>query len=413
MSRLFKSILKAYTASFAGLPGAAWLLSLVVLINRSGSMVLFFMSLYLTNELHFSVAQAGKIISIYGFGYLAGSFLGGWLSDRWGTARVQLLSLALSGAGYIAIRFLSGFYEIAAALFLLAVAAEAFRPANATALANVAPPEKRARAFALNRLAINLGITIGPALGGILAALDYHYLFWVDGITSFAAAAVFYRLLFRAQPVESPRSATPADSGISPLKDRLFLFFLALVLLIGMLFFQIFNTWPLFLRQDYELLENQIGVLLGLNGFLIILLEMPFIHRVENRNSMSIISVGVLLLFGGFAILPLGHGFAYAAFTVMVWTLGEILIFPLTAAFIANRAPDSTRGRYMGAYILTYSLAFIVGPALGSYLYDHFGPATLWGCAGAAGLIVFAGFLTLKRFLEREAVVRASAGLFG
>lgn len=410
MPRYLKNLFKAYPAAFAGLPGSAWLLSLVVLINRSGSMVLFFMSLYLTNELHFSVAEAGKIISIYGFGYLAGSFLGGWLSDKWGTSRVQLFSLALSGVGYITIRFLSGFYEIAVALFFLAVVAEAFRPANATALANVAPPEKRARAFALNRLAINLGITIGPALGGFLATLDYHYLFWVDGITSFAAAVVFYRLLFRNHPPESRSLTNAGERSISPLKDRLFLFFLTLVLLIGMLFFQLFNTWPLFLRQNYQLLENQIGILLGLNGLLIILLEMPFIHRVENRNSMNIISVGVLLLFGGFAILPLGQGFRYAAFTVVVWTLGEILIFPLTSAFIANRAPDSTRGRYMGAYILTYSLAFIVGPALGSYLYDHFGPTTLWGSAGVAGIIVFAGFLALKRFLEREAVAKVSEG---
>lgn len=407
MAGLLKNLLKAYTASFAGLPGAAWLLSLVVLINRSGSMVLFFMSLYLTDELRFSVADAGNIISVYGFGYLAGSFLGDWLSDKWGTSRVQLLSLALSGVGYIAIRFLSDFYEVAIAIFLLAVVAEAFRPANATALANVAPPEKRARAFALNRLAINLGITIGPALGGFLATLDYHYLFWVDGITSFAAAVIFYRLLFRAKAAGSAPLENPTDAGASPSKDRIFLFFLALVLLIGILFFQIFNTWPLFLRQNYSLLENQIGILLALNGFLIILLEMPFIHRVENRNSMNIISLGVLLLFGGFAILPLGRGFGYAAFTVIIWTLGEILIFPLTSAFIANRAPDSTRGRYMGAYILTYSLAFIAGPALGSYLYSHFGPTVLWSSAGVAGVIVFAGFLTLNRFLKREAVLRA------
>ncbi len=215
MARLLKNLLKAYTASFAGLPGAAWLLSLVVLINRSGSMVLFFMSLYLTDELRFSVADAGNIISVYGFGYLAGSFLGGWLSDKWGTSRVQLLSLALSGVGYIAIRFLSDFYEIAIAIFLLAVVAEAFRPANATALANVAPPEKRARAFALNRLAINLGITIGPALGGFLATLDYHYLFWVDGITSFAAAVIFYRLLFRAKAAGSAPLENPTDAGAS------------------------------------------------------------------------------------------------------------------------------------------------------------------------------------------------------
>jgi MFS family permease len=401
--RIFKSFLKAYRASFANLPKAAWLLSMVVLVNRSGSMVLFFMSLYMTSELGFSVPEAGKIISIYGVGSLAGAFLGGWLSDRWGTSRVQVLSLFFSGIGYITLQFMSTFFSIGLTFFLLGVAAESFRPANATAVAFTSPPEVRARAFALNRLAVNLGITIGPALGGFLAMIHYSYLFWVDGISSIVAAIIFYFLFIRTADIDSTESSPGEDNGKSPLRDHIFLIILGLTFLIGMLFFQIFNTWPLFLRQSYNLLENQIGILLALNGFLIILLEMPLVHRFEKLNYMKIIAIGAVLIFGGFSILPLGNSFGFVLFTVFIWTLGEILIFPLMSAFIANRASDFNRGKYMGSYIFTYSFAFILGPALGSWVYATFGPVTLWSGAGAAGVFVFGGFLFVNRLILREA----------
>jgi predicted MFS family arabinose efflux permease len=294
-------------------------------------------------------------------------------------------------------------FGIGITFFLLAIAAESFRPANATAVAHTSPPAVRARAFALNRLAINLGITIGPALGGFLATISYHYLFWVDGITSLGAAIIFYFLFLRTPGMDSPQPSVNADPGKSPLRDHIFLVVLTLTFLIGMLFFQIFNTWPLFLRQSYRLLENQIGILLALNGFLIILLEMPLVHRLEKVSYMKIIALGSLLIFGGFSILPLGNSFGYALFTVFVWTLGEILIFPLMSAFIANRASDVNRGKYMGSYIFTYSAAFILGPALGSWVYDSIGPVWLWSGAGVTGLFVFSGFLVVNRLILREA----------
>ncbi len=393
---------KAYIASFSGLPKVVWLLSLVVLVNRSGTMVLFFMSLYVTEVLHFGVSETGKIISVYGFGSLVGSFLGGWLSDKVGTRNIQLFSLLLSGIGFIVLGTLTTFTQIIIAFFLLAVVAEAFRPANVSAVAEATPPEKRARGYALNRLAINLGITIGPALGGFLAALNYHYIFWVDGVTSLGAAALFFLLFFFGKHFKHYKPESGSDWGILPWKDWIFLATLGLILILAMLFFQIFNTWPLYLRQDYRLVEAQIGTLLALNGFMIILIEMPLIHRLEAVNPIKTIALGALLLFSGFALLPLSQSYGYAALLVIVWTVGEILVFPLMTTFIANRASDANRGKYVGMFIFTFSLALIIGPALGTWIYDSYGPDTLWGGAGMVGVLVCLGFLLVSRLLQRE-----------
>ena len=148
------------------------------------------MTLYLTRKLGFEVGQAGQIMSIWGAGSLFGSYLGGWLSDRWGTYRVQWMSLVWGGIGFMVLSQMQTFQSIAVTLFFLAVIAEAFRPASLTAFIEVCPPEIRTRGIVLNRMAANLGVAVGPAIGGILAKFNYSYLFWVDGITCLAAAAV-------------------------------------------------------------------------------------------------------------------------------------------------------------------------------------------------------------------------------
>ena len=144
-------LLSHLKSTYSGIPKDAWLLSVVMLINRMGMVVIFYLTLYLTQKLNYSVTDAGKLISIYGFGSLFGSYLGGWLSDHWGTGRVQFLSLFLSGFGYLVLPLMDSFRELAGALFVLAIFAEAIRPANITAMAEVCPPEIRPRGYATEK----------------------------------------------------------------------------------------------------------------------------------------------------------------------------------------------------------------------------------------------------------------------
>jgi predicted MFS family arabinose efflux permease len=180
-----------YRRAYTGLPRGAWILFAVNLVNASGTMVFFFMSLYLTLKAGFTPAQAGRALSVYGVGMVAGTYLGGWLSDRIGSIAVQKGSLVLCGVFLIVLGQVKPTWAILSLLFLLAASAGVLYPANATSMSHICPSELRVKGFALNRLANNLGATIGPAVGGVLALHDYRLLFWGDGLTSLLAAGVF------------------------------------------------------------------------------------------------------------------------------------------------------------------------------------------------------------------------------
>jgi predicted MFS family arabinose efflux permease len=393
-----------YRRAYSGLPREAWLLFAVNLVNSSGAMVVFFLSLYLTRRLGFTPARAGQALSLYGLGSLAGGYLGGWFSDRIGSTSVQKLSLSLSGAFLIVLGQVRSAGGILPVLFLFSVAAGALYPANAASMSRVCPSELQVKGFALNRLANNLGVTIGPAVGGLLALRDYRLLFWADGLTCLAAAALFLVIWKRPedqlQRAEAKRGSPQPGGARMPWRDAPFLVLMLLVIAWGAVFVQIFATFPLYMGAVYGLAEDQIGRLLAVNTILIVTLEMAIMERIRAYSQTRMINLSFLLLGLGFGLMPLGRGFLYAGFTVAVWTFGEILSMPLLSALIARRASPETRGRYMGFFSFAFSLAFIVGPASGAAVYGHLGSEALWfGCAAVSGLLAIV-FSALRRSLE-------------
>jgi MFS family permease len=418
MRKTVQKTIRLYRCAYSGIPRQAWLLASAILINRCGTMVLFFLSLYLTRHLGFSAVRAGQLVGLWGLGSIAGSYGGGWLSDRWGTKTVLVASMALGGIGFFVMGFTTRPAVLSVLLLLQGAIGEAFRPANIAAYTEVCPPEKRARAYSLDRLANNAGLAIGPALGGCLASSNPRLLFWIDGATNLAAACFLVFAIRIRSLVKKPPGLHSSESGLSgrdksPWRDKPFLFLLALTFVIGLLFFQILNTWPLYLREHGKLTEAQIGLALAMNAVLIVLFEMPLIYKLEKREHLGVISAGVLFLFTGFFLLPFGSGFAYTAAAVLIWTLGEMLTLPMTGAVVASMAGESNRGRYMGLYTLSFSVAMCVGPPLGAWIYESAGKDALWLASGPAGLVVWAGFRRLKAKKERPAKNRYAASANG
>ena len=251
-------------------------------------------------------------------------------------------------------------------------------------------------------MAINVGVTIGPALGGFLATISYIYIFWIDGITCLGAAVFLSFFLNRFKIIKSELTDKQGRSNESPWKDKLFILTLLLMLMMGFSFVQIFNTWPLYLKSFYSLLEDKIGLLLALNALLIALIEMPLIHNLEKYNSIKIMGLGGFLLLFGFGLLPAGETFLFAAVTVIIWSIGEMLVFPFMTGFISSRANDTNRGKYMGLYTFTFALALVIGPALGTWIYDTYSPMFLFYGIGLTGFLIWFGFVFLYWLLKRE-----------
>lgn len=292
---MLRRVAATYRAAFAGLPREVWILALAALVNRSGTMVLPFMSLYLTTKLSFSILEAGRVLSLYGLGAIVGSWLGGLLSDRVGPLRVQAASLTGTGIGFIVLSRLHGRLGISLAMLGLSVVQECFRPAMFTAVTRGSDPAVRTRSLALVRLAVNLGMTLGPAVGGILAVRHYGLLFVVDAATCWLAACVLTVAIGWSGGPRPLTSAAGAPAA-TPWHDRPYLAFLALMVVLGTVFFQISSTMPLYFREHYRLAEDAIGLLLAINTVIIVAVEMVLLRAVERRNHMALAGLGCLLV---------------------------------------------------------------------------------------------------------------------
>jgi predicted MFS family arabinose efflux permease len=398
--KLFRSLIFAYRAAFAGLDREVWLLAGALFVNRAGTMVLPFLSLYLTKDLGFSSARAGLIIGCFGLGSMLGSFLGGWLSDRADPLRIQQLSLITSGIGFALFVRLESFPALAVGIFTIAALGDAFRPALLVAIAHRSTAKTQSRAFALIRLAANLGMAVGPAVAGILAVHGYALIFFADALTCWAAAVILIVSFKNSVGGGVESDHRQRHIGRSPWSDGPYLVFLVLIVLLAMTFFQVWSTLPIYLRSVYGLSERAIGLLLALNAILIVLAEMPLIRAVERRDRMRTVGVGAFFVCIGLALLPLASVWTMAVLSMVVLTVGEMLSMPISNAIVAERAGRAAVGSYMGAYTLAFSTAFVIGPVIGTAVYQHLGAGTLWFGIGAVGAFLGLGFAALSRPLR-------------
>jgi MFS family permease len=370
--------------SIRSLPPAAWLLFLGNFINKFGSFIIVFLALYVTRE-GYSAAQAGLALSAYGIGGLVSAPLGGYLADRLGRRNTIALSMFAAAAALLLLSQAGSLALIVPLAGVVGLTAELYRPASQALLADLTPAGERVPAFAVNRLAVNLGFAAGPAVGGFLAERSFMILFVGDALTSAAFGVLALLALPEGRPV--PEEGRGAGWVRAVLADRDFLLFLGASTLGGLVIVQAFSTFPLQVSARYS--SAAYGALISLNGLLVVLLELPIASITQRRRPRRAMALGLLLLGGGFGLTGLAPSLALLALAVTVWTLGEITFMPVAGAYVADVAPDQMRGRYQGAWGLTFGVAFVLGPALGAAVYS-FNPSVLWsacvflGVAGAA-----------------------------
>jgi predicted MFS family arabinose efflux permease len=393
-----------YRDSFKGLRKEVWYLALITLVNRAGTMVIPFLSLYLTSSLGYTLSEVGWIMSAFGLGSVLGAWLGGKLSDKIGFYLVMFWSLVLSGFLFIGLRYVESFWGLCISVFILMVVADTFRPAVFVAINTYSKPENRTRSVTLIRLAINLGFSVGPAAGGlIIAKMSYAGLFWVDGITCIAAGLLFILLLSQKQAKNESAQQVKA-SVTSPYKDKKYLLMLGSVLLIGFAFLQYFSTIPLYYRDVHHLSEKHIGWLMALNGGLIFLIEMPLVKYFEQpKFSIYRILIGSTLLIGmSFLVLNLFGWIGVLTIGMLFMTVGEMINFPFLNAYALKRAENGNSGEYMALFTMTFSIAHILGHNAGLQLVNYFGYNATWYVMTAILIIAAAMFWYLKKISEKD-----------
>lgn len=396
-----------YIDNFRGFSREIWILTLVTFINRAGTMVLPFLSLYLKEDLGFSLTQVKWILVSFGIGSMLGSWLGGKLSDKMGFYKIMVFSLFTSGLMFFGLQHITSYAGLLIAIFLIMTVADMFRPAMFVSLGAYAKPENRTRALTLVRLAINLGFAAGPALGGlIILYVGYKGLFWVDGATCILAIVVFAALVKEKgrSPYQDKKHPGEVLSA-SVFKDKVFWIFLGMCLITGILFFQLFTTIPIYHRDNFGLTELQTGLLLTLNGVLVFFLEMPIVSYIEknNLNRLKIVVYGCFAMAISLFLLLVNFWAGILIVMMLFMTFGEMFAFPFANSFAMSRAPKGHEGRYMAIFSMSFSLAHILSSLTGMPLVDLYGYQTNWFFMGSLGLVgVLLGYYALKLVKEER-----------
>jgi MFS family permease len=389
-------------ADLRALPQPCWVLLAGTFINRFGTFVMPFLTIYMTRRGH-SLVDASYAVSAFGVGALGGSTLGGWLADRIGRRNTIVLGTFAAAALYMLLHYAVTMPQILICTMLAGLSAGTYPPASGALLADIVPEALRVRAYSALRVAMNAGFACGASTAGFLAKYSFFWLFAGDALTS----AVYGVIALIALPhgIRAAKANAPWKDALAHIAgNRPFHAAFAGALLTALVFAQFGTTYSAFvislgLSLDIGSLhlsgETLYGVLLAWNGVMVMLFELPLTSATQRLRPQRMMALGYLLIGVGFALNGAAHSVAWLFLAMTIFTIGEMTSMPVSSAYIAQIAPEQMRGRYMGALSVTWSLSSIIGPQFGFRLMAH-QPHLLWLTCGllgasAAATLLFSG----------------------
>ncbi len=391
------------TAAYREYPRPFWTLVVVTFIDRLGGALLYpFFALYITSKFDVGMTVVGQLFAIFAFSSFLGGTLGGALADRLGRKSIVIFSLVMTSISSV----LMGLVETLNAFFLVAIVTgiltETGGPAYQAVVADLLRPEKRAEGFGILRVAFNVSVTIGPAIGGFLAARSYLLLFLADAAISLITAIVFALTMPETKPETDP--SRPAESLATTFRgyfqvfgDSVFMLFLAGTMVIGLVYMNMNTTLGVYLRDVHQIPESGYGLILSLNAAMVVLFQFPITRRIEGLPPMLVMGVGALLYALGFGLYGFVTSYALFLVAMAIVTVGEMVIAPVAQAITATLAPEDKRGRYMAVFGFSFAVPFAIGPYLAGLILDHLNPDLLWYVAALLGTISALWFVALHR----------------
>lgn len=392
-----ENIRSRFAALTGDLPSTYWLLWLGSLVNRFGSFVIPFLTLYLTSQRGVSVSQAGLIVSLYGAGSFTAQLIGGELTDRLGRRPVMLMSLFIAPMVMIVLGLTRVLSLIAACTMILGFFGDLYRPALNAAVADLVPPSARVRAFGYQNWAINMGFSLAPILAGFMAHYNYMLLFIGDALTTLIFGLIVLARVPETRPTQAAHSAhIPFHERVRQIRrESLLLTFSVLALFVGMIYMQSYVTLPIDMKV-HNLTSSDYGLAIAVNAVLIVLISIQVSNAAANWHRFGAMAAAVIFLGTGFGLNAFAHSLPFYIFNVVVWTFGEIIASAVAPALIADLSPVELRGLFQGIFGSAWGLAFFVGPLAGGWIYENLGDDALWGGCLILGIALALCYLAMS-----------------
>lgn len=389
-----KTIYREYPSNFWVLIGSAF-------IDRLGGALIFpFLALYITYKFSVGMTEVGKIFAIFAIASLGGNLLGGALTDKFGRKVMILFGLVMSAGSSLLMGFVTELRWFYALAFLVGLLADSGGPATQAMLADMLPEKQRAEGFGVLRIVANLAVTIGPAIGGLLAGYSYLYLFIIDAITSLITAAIVFIRLPETRPAlaeDQPEQSLLEGLGgyRKVLKDRLYIAFILVSILAILVYMQMNSTLSVYLRDFHHVPPQGFGLILSLNAAMVVLFQFWITRRISKFQPMLLMAFGTLFYAVGFALYGFVASYALFLLAMVIITIGEMITSPTAQALAASFAPEAMRGRYLAVFGLAWLVPTATGPLAAGLIMDNFDPRWVWYLGGLLALSSAIGYLFL------------------
>ncbi len=389
-------------------PRTFWIVVVITFIDRLGGALLFpFFALYITSKFEVGMTQVGVLFAAFSVSSFIGSTIGGALTDRFGRKGIIIFGLIASSFSTVAMGLIGSFETFFFLALFVGILTDVAGPAHQAMVADILPEEKRADGDGILRVAFNLSVTIGPAIGGILAARSYLSLFLTDAVVSLLTASLIFLFLPETKPEAHPDA--PKESMVGTFKgyglvfrDAAFMLFLGAVMLQVFTYMNMNTTLGVYLRNEFGTPESSYGLLLSINALMVVLMQFPITRRISKYPPMLMMALGTFLYVIGFSMYGFVSTYALFIIAMVILTVGEMVVSPVSQALVASFAPEEMRGRYMAVSGFSWGIPFAVGPYIAGLIMDGPNPHLLWYAAGLVGMLSTFAFLALYRVKSKQ-----------
>ena len=399
---LFTNSMRRVNKIYREYPSQFWVIVGSNFIDRVGGGMIFpFFALYITKHFQVGMTEVGLLFALFSISDMVGTMIGGALTDYLGRKGMIIMGLIVSALTSLAmglVQQLEWFYVMGVVSGLFATAAE---PAHQAMLTDLLPEKKRAEGFGIMRVAANLAVAIGPAIGGFIASYSYLILFVADTITSLITALIVYLVIKESRPEMKEEAVKKGFKETfigyrEVLKDRKFMLFVIISTIATIVYSQMYSTLSVYLRDVHGIPEAGYGWLMTLNAGMVVLFQFMITRKISKYPPMLILALGSILYVIGFGMYGFVSAYLLFMLAMVIITIGEMVIIPVAQAYVGEAAPENMRGRYSGVMGFSWMIPWMIGPLLAGLIMDNANPNWVWYGSAILGTIAALGFIGIR-----------------